>query len=79
MHTTVDFNVGSLFENYSVAIGLTQNSACPFFASIYNRIINNTTGITANQGAVATNTGNNQYSGNTTNTNATAASFGYIG
>jgi hypothetical protein len=44
----------------------------------YNFIHDNTTGLSAATGAAITGTANNQYSGNTTDESATAASYGYI-
>lgn len=44
----------------------------------YCRVRNCTAGISAGTGGQATGTANNQYSGNTTNESATAASYGYI-
>lgn len=44
----------------------------------YNRITNCTTGIYADRGGQVTGTTNNQYSGNSTDENGVAASYGYV-
>jgi hypothetical protein len=75
-------NIGNDISNFSTAISATDGSRINMSTSApsgYNFIHDNTTGLSAITGASIVSTANNQYSGNTANESATAASFGYIG
>jgi hypothetical protein len=74
-------NVANDLGNFAVAISATDGARVSTGTSAsggYNFIHDNTTGLSATTGAAITGTANNQYSGNTADESATAASFGYI-
>ena len=78
------FQAGNVFDGSSsgTAIGVEASSTASFTLSSsfgYNRIRNWTTGIDADQGGNANTVSQNQYSGNTTNENANATEYSYIG
>jgi hypothetical protein len=74
-------NVANDLGNFAVAITATDGARVSTGTSAsggYNFIHDNTTGLSAAISAAITGTANNQYSGNTADESATAASFGYI-
>ncbi len=79
--TVIGMNAGgSYFDNFSTAVSVTNSRVVmgPSASNSYIFIYNNTIGIQSSNGGQVTGTSTNQYSGNTTNENAVAASYGYI-
>ena len=75
------FEYGSVVEGGNNGVEIQANGMCNFYSPAsggYPRIRNCTNGIRAYVGGAGINTGTNVYSGNVTDENATAASFGYI-
>jgi hypothetical protein len=75
------FGIGNDFSNFSTVFSLTDGVSVNTTSSAtngYNFIHDNTTGISATTGSRVIGTANNQYSGNSTDEYAQAATFAYI-
>lgn len=75
---TARLNVGNSIDGFSSGVYCYNGASVSTSASPYNIIRNCTTGVTAFALGGVIGTANNQYSGNTTNENATSASYSYI-
>jgi hypothetical protein len=77
----VSITGGCNISNYAYGVFIQLNASCDMFQAAstgYHQIHDNGIGLQAQTGGMIMNTANNQYTANTTNENAVAASYGYI-